>query len=179
MEIFKDIPDYEGLYQASSYGNILSLKFGKRKILKQTMNSSGYFQLFLSKNGKANNFRVHSLIAIAFLNHKLSGYNNFVVDHINNIRTDNRLENLQIITQRENISKDQSKGCVGAYYIHKRKKWLSSIYYKKRVICLGGFELEADAASAYQKALSEIKQGLDLNIIYPKKYSTNKALKMS
>ena len=48
---------------------------------------------------------------MAFLNHKPNG-NKLVVDHINNVKTDNRLSNLQIITQRKNTSKDRTGGSI-------------------------------------------------------------------
>jgi ribosomal protein L15E len=67
---------------------------------------------------------------MAFLNHTPCGYK-IVVDHIdNNIKTDNRLENLQLITQRENVSKDiknTSSKYIGVCWHKKAKKWRSSI----------------------------------------------------
>lgn len=49
-------------------------------------------------------FRVHQLVAMAFLSHKQSGMK-LVINHINKIRNDNRLFNLEILTQKENINK--------------------------------------------------------------------------
>ena len=44
IEEWKDIPEYEGLYQVSNLGNVKSLKFGKQKLLKPQINSRGYYQ---------------------------------------------------------------------------------------------------------------------------------------
>lgn len=114
-EIWKDIPNYEGLYQVSDLGNVRSLdrvvkgKAGckkriKGKVLKRNLDKSGYPHVNLSKDSKLKTFTVHQLVCICFLNHKPNGCK-MVVDHINEIRTDNRVSNLRIITHQENILK--------------------------------------------------------------------------
>lgn len=89
MEIWKDISGYEGLYQASSFGRILSLKRGI--ILKQQLNPSGYYYVALSKDGKAKRFLVSRLIAKTFIpnpdnlpevNHKDENTKNNVVENL-------------------------------------------------------------------------------------------------
>ena len=67
-EIWKDIPNYEGLYQASNLGRIKSLK--RNKILNQIKSSDTYLQVFLCKNNKVKGYQVHRLIAKTFLNKK-------------------------------------------------------------------------------------------------------------
>ena len=117
-EIWKDIESYEGLYQVSSLGRVKSLKYNKQRILKTPSDAYGYSVCNLSLNGKQKIFKVHKLVAIAFLNHTPNGHN-MVVDHINNLKIDNRLENLQLTSQRENTSKDKKKGSskyVGVYW---------------------------------------------------------------
>lgn len=106
-EIYKDIPNYKGLYQVSNLGKIKSLgnnKLKKEKILKNRLSSSGYLHVYLSKNKEGKNFKVHQLIAMAFLNHIPNGHK-IVVDHIDNNPLNNYVENLQLISQRENTSK--------------------------------------------------------------------------
>jgi hypothetical protein len=117
-EVFKDIPNYEGKYQISNLGRVKSLKRivvypDKRKdrvqderILKTGLSSKRYLSVSLWKNGKPRTKLIHVLIAEAFLNHKPCGMK-LVVDHINAIKTDNRLDNLQLITNRENLIKDK------------------------------------------------------------------------
>ena len=75
MDLWRDIPNFEGLYQASANGEIRSLdhirKNGtneykqKGKILKFNKNPNGYLQVRLSKNGVAKTYRVNRLIALS------------------------------------------------------------------------------------------------------------------
>lgn len=64
MEIWKDIKDYEGLYQVSNYGRVKNVK--TQRLLKQWISKTGYLQVGLSKI-KKKTFNVHSLVAKAFL----------------------------------------------------------------------------------------------------------------
>jgi hypothetical protein len=165
-EIWKDIPNYEGYYQVSSIGNIRSvnriLKYSngavriqKGKVMNRPMNQ-GYYYSFLSKNNKTKSFRTHQLVASAFLGHVPCGLK-IVVDHINNIKTDNRVENLQLITNRENIVKDTERGSsshVGVIWCKKSKKWKASIRTPNiGRTHLGYFDDEKEASLYYQNAL--------------------------
>ncbi len=102
-EIYKSIPGYENIYEVSNYGNVKSIKFGKEKILKPNKTRTGYLQVGLLKDGRKK-IGVHQLVAMAFLNHTPCGME-LVIDHINDIKSDNRIINLQVVTQRENIWK--------------------------------------------------------------------------
>ncbi len=166
-EIWKDVVGYEGCYQVSSFGRIKGVtrnvptwngsRATKDIILKQII-WDGYYTACLCKDNKKKTVRVHQIMAMAFLNHKPSGYK-YVVDHINNNRSDNRLENLQIITNRENSSKDK-KNCSSSYvgvYLRKLKvsKWTAYISINRKKKYLGSFFCEIQASEAYQKALRE------------------------
>ena len=154
-EIFKDVIGFEGLYQISNLGNVKSLKFNKERILKPTENSRGYYNVNLRKNNKRYTKKVHKLVAIAFLDHKPSGMV-LVVDHLNNIKSDNRLENLQIITQRKNTSKDKknkSSQYTGVHWDKHANKWQSRIYINGKYKYLGLFINEYEAHLAYQNEL--------------------------
>ena len=86
-EIFKDIPNYEGLYQVSNLGNVKSLNYRrtkKERVLKTVVNGVGYLNVYLSKNGKIKTFTVHKLVCMAFLNHTPNGSKGLVADHRNN-----------------------------------------------------------------------------------------------
>ena len=156
-EIWKDVPEYEGLYQVSDWGKVKSLKFQKERILKLTSDCNGYYHCSLWSNGNRKTFTVHILVAIAFLNHKPNGYN-IVVDHINNLKIDNRLENLQLISHRENISKDRKGGSsryVGVYWHKAANKWHAKIGVEGKQKHLGYFFNEIEAAQAYKYALNK------------------------
>ena len=114
-EEYKEIPGYDGAYQASNLGNIKSFKGLSKegRILKLIKNSAGYLSVGLSKDNKKKKFSVHQLVAMTFLNHKPDGHK-LVVDHINNDPLDNKLENLQLIPHWYNLSKDK-KGCTSKY----------------------------------------------------------------
>ena len=155
MEIWKSIKGYEDIYEVSNLGKVKSLRFGKEKILKGTLNKCGYLVVGLTKDKNPKVRTIHQLVAVAFLDHEPSG-NKLVVDHINNIGTDNCLENLQVITQRENLSKDKKKEdgkYTGAYLDKKLKKWRSLIYLNGKLRHLGLYESELEASNAYQTAL--------------------------
>ena len=103
-EEWKDIPNYEGLYQASNLGRIKSLKrpYGlKEKILKLQINSYGYYRVALCKNSIQKSYYVHRLVFEAF-NGQIP--ENMQVNHINEVKTDNRLENLNLMTHKENCN---------------------------------------------------------------------------
>lgn len=95
MEIWKDIPGYEGLYQVSNLGNVRRTKLLKKYYDK----TKGYDVISLSKNGKSKIAKVHQLVAKTFIPNP---NNKPEINHINTIRTDNRVENLEWCTRSEN-----------------------------------------------------------------------------
>lgn len=92
-EIWKDIPEYEGLYKISSLGRIISSY--SRRILSPTISGhkgKDYYAITLVKNGIKKRFHIHKLVALSFIPNP----NNFpCIDHINTDRFDNRVENLK------------------------------------------------------------------------------------
>ena len=167
QEIWKDIPNYEGYYQVSNLGNVKSLarfnNLGKRvkeKILKNFVNTTnGYLDVNLSKIGLVKTKRIHQLVAEAFLNHSQKGHK-LVVNHKNFNRQDNRVENLEIVTQRENANKAHIKSSskyVGVSWHKGRKKWMSRIVINGKRKHLGYFFEEIEASNAYLNALLAIR----------------------
>ena len=126
-EIWKSIKSYEGLYEISSLGRVKSLNYrgtGKKKILKNIECSNGYLMVNLTKNGKQKQFKVHRLVAEAFIP---NSEDKPCIDHINTIRTDNRVSNLRWVTQKENCNNELSK----KKYSENHRKWNSEESKKK------------------------------------------------
>jgi hypothetical protein len=169
-EIFKDIPGYEGLYQVSNLGRVKSLPrkvcnhkgchISKEKFLKPGK-SKCYYSVVLS-NPKLNiiqSKKVHQLVAMAFLGHQPDGTMNKVIDHINNDQSDNRLENLQITTNRENCSKDvknKTSKYTGVSWCKQKRKWVVRMKINKKYLHLGYFNCESAASIVYQNKLKQL-----------------------
>ena len=99
QEIYKDIKNYEGLYQISNLGNVKSIK--SKKILAQSHSPSGYKFVNLRKNLKGKNFRVHRLVAEAFI----PNYANLpYINHKDENTQNNRVDNLEWCTASYNIN---------------------------------------------------------------------------
>lgn len=105
MEIWKSIKDYEGIYEVSSSGRIKSLgnnKDKKEKILKFGRRRGGYYCVNLNKNKTNKNVSVHRIVAFAFPEICGEWFEGAVCHHRNEVRTDNRAENLQWVTNKYN-----------------------------------------------------------------------------
>ena len=96
MEIFKDIKNYEGIYQVSNYGNVKSTTKAKA----QRNHTHGYKVVDLWKNNKGKSHYVHRLVAEAFIGMIPKGYH---TNHKDGNKTNNHVDNLEIVTVRENL----------------------------------------------------------------------------
>lgn len=139
-EIWKDIPNYEGYYQASNMGRIASIRSGF-KIRSCVRNPSGYLQVGFRINGKIKTYLVHVLIAKTFLE---NSDNKDQVDHINNIKYDNRLSNLQWTTRSENMKNNYLRGTTSLQKLRERGKKVE--LFTKNGESLGVFSKIKDAA---------------------------------
>lgn len=118
-EIYKDVKGYEGLYQVSNFGQILSLNYnktGKPKLMKPSKNKDGYLRIFLCKDGKRKMFFIHRLVAEHFIpnpdnlpeiNHKDENKEN---NSVENLEYCNHEYNCNHGTRNERISKTQTNG---------------------------------------------------------------------
>lgn len=120
LEIWKDIRDYEGLYQGSNLGRARSLdrwvkgkngsmQFKKGKILNPAPTKDGYFRVGLYKNGKVKNFRVNRLVAEAFLEipeelKHLKGTRYLQVNHKDENKQNNSVNNLEWCSAKYNVN---------------------------------------------------------------------------
>lgn len=93
IEIWKDVPNYEGLYKVSNMGNVKSLRFGKEKLLKTCLNGKINVVLNLRKDKKPINWQVKHIVAAAFLGYERG--KGMTVDYVDKVN-DNRLSNLLI-----------------------------------------------------------------------------------
>lgn len=167
MEIWIDIRGYEKMYQISNFGNVKSLdrisfnkegyfKNLKGNVLRQRLDSNGYYSVSLCKEGKVSVFRVHQLIAISFYNHVLSRKMN--VDHIDNVKTNNILSNIQVISARKNTSKDRlnKTGCTGVYKCKKNNYYFAQIRIRGKRIHLGYSKEKQNLSLLYEKAINNL-----------------------
>ena len=144
----KPIPEYED-YKVSKSGVIYSYKRGSCKVMKLRMDKYGYMRVGLTKNGKETKFRVHQLVASAFLGHKIDGHN-VCVDHINNVKNDNRLENLQLLSNRDNVNKSTNSKYKGVSYYKPLNIFRAKTKVGNRYVHIGYFNTELEASIAYK-----------------------------
>lgn len=124
VETWKDIPNYEGLYQVSNFGRVKGLdrfvtgkdgvtQFKKGKILKNKMGTNNYHYVILYKNNKSKTFMNHSLTALLFISERP---NNHEICHLDGDKLNNHVNNLRYDTRSENrideyrIGKKNPKG---------------------------------------------------------------------
>lgn len=117
QEIWKDVRGYEGLYQVSNLGRVKSLerqvklrqytKNLPEKNMKLTLNKRGYLYVHLCKNGKYQGYRVHRLVAMAFIPNP---HNKPQVNHIDRNVLNNSVDNLEWCTNAENMKHASATG---------------------------------------------------------------------
>lgn len=93
----RDIKDYEGLYAITSCGKVWSYR--SKKFLKQEITPYGYCQVILSKNGETKHFRIHKLVAEAYIPNPEGKKE---IDHIDRNRMNNAVPNLRWVSSGEN-----------------------------------------------------------------------------
>lgn len=99
-EIWKDVPDYEGLYIASNLGRIKSIAYRTNHVLKPGINSQGYACVILTKNTIRTSLKAHRIICLTFIDNP---ENKETVNHKDGIRDNNNVCNLEWATSSENI----------------------------------------------------------------------------
>ena len=158
-EIWKDIVGFEGLYQVSNMGRVRGLdrykdnyskkQFVEGVVLRTYLNIKGYEIVKINKNSKTYQKSVHRLVIEHFL-----GKKNFECNHINKIKNDNRLCNLEYSDPRENathrdLTRNTSSKYIGVCWAKRKNKWISYITVNSKRVHLGYYKDEKEAAKAY------------------------------
>jgi len=104
--MWKSIPGYEGLYEISDCGEVMSLNYRKKNIrhpLSIFCNPKGYRMVNLAKEGKSKSYRINRLMAATFLGMDLDC--DLTVDHKDEDKSNDVLTNLQILSRGDNMRK--------------------------------------------------------------------------
>jgi len=154
-EEFKPVDGFDN-YLVSNFGNIKNSK--TNKILKLINNSEGYKVINLFKNKKVKMFRVHRLVAIAFLENP---DNKPKVDHIDNNPSNNNVKNLRWATSSDNScnrgkQKNNTTGFKGVSFNKKTNKYRALININGKLKHLGYYESVENASKAYEEKAREI-----------------------
>ncbi len=164
---FKNIPGYEGLYKINRYGKVKSLSrmsfngsgyYRSKDIILKPSLGSGYKKVVLRNKNKSKTCRVSSLVFKTFKPNVILKKGE-VIAHMNNIKLDDSIYNLKVLTQRENCSKNNkgySSQYVGVYWSNTFNKWIASIHIKKEDRYLGRFDNELKASELYQLAVLNV-----------------------
>jgi len=156
MEIWKIIPGYKR-YEASTHGRIR-----KDGIIIEPFLNTNYRKVGLNHGKKKRKiFKVSVLVAMTFLNHIPCG-NKVIVDHKDEDKLNDYLNNLQLLTSRQNTHKSLKKSkttsrFIGVYFHTSSKRWRAQIrYHGNKHKPLGSFKTEIKAHLAYRKALKSL-----------------------
>lgn len=134
QEIWKDIPGYEGHYQASNCGNIRSLNYmghkGNVRVLKNHFTYDGYPIVPLMLNKTKKTIAVHILVAKTFIDNP---NNKPQVNHIDGVKTNNCISNLEWVTCKENVQHSIKTGLRNSKnrkYLHGDEHYASKTIYQ-------------------------------------------------
>lgn len=135
-EKWKPIRYYEGLYEVSSLGRVKSFWKGEL-LMKPIINDSGYLRVFLRKDGSSKTYRIHRLVAEAFI--EKTDYSQNFVDHINHVTTDNSVGNLRWTTRSQNcmnqiVTTRNTSGHKGVSWSKQFNKWIANINVNKKKV---------------------------------------------
>lgn len=172
-EIWIPVKYYENLYHISNKGRIKSclkthyssyLKTNivlNERLLNKIKTSDGYEAVSLYKDGNSKQYRFHRLLADAFIpNPDKKPF----INHINGVKNDNNIDNLEWVTARENTSHAHLFGLaspkmskyIGVHWVKRDKIWIATITIEKsKTKYLGSFKTEEEAYEAYKKAINE------------------------
>jgi hypothetical protein len=147
-EIWKTVTDFEGLYEVSSLGRVRKMmKDGNHLIRKLNEDRKGYLWIYLSKDNKRKYYKIHRLVAAEFI-----GKSKQLIHHINEDKKDNRPENLEYVSDRENSNHYRrrfGKYMTGVFRYKEGRKFYSRAFINGVKTYLGAFDTEIEAHQAY------------------------------
>ncbi len=154
MEEYRKIEGYDN-YSVSNRGNVSDDKTGR--IMSPSKNQYGYLEVNLHKEGKQKSYLIHRLVGLAFLENP---DNLLEIDHINQIKTDNRIENLRWCSRSNKCrNKKKREGTSsqfkGVCWDKKTNKWTAQITLNGTPKYLGRFEIEEEAHTRWCEAVIE------------------------
>lgn len=168
-EIWKDIPGYEGLYQASNLGQIkrLSRKYAPKEKVLKPQRRNGYLSICLTKNKDKSTHNIHRLITKTFI-----GESDLIVNHKDGNKHNNNIENLEYCTSRDNCrhvftskikitNSEKYKTEIindyqnGVTLTHLTRKYHVDLRDLKILLLRNGFELNEQRTGNYSKVINE------------------------
>ncbi len=127
---------FNNRYIIYSDGRIFGVK--RNKFIKPSMEKSGYVRICVDKK----THRIHRLVAEAFIPNP----NNLPeVNHINKDKSDNKIENLEWCTHRQNIEHSYGTKCPGVYCHNRGTTFIAQIHHNKKIIYLGSYKTQKEA----------------------------------
>lgn len=155
-EIAKDIEGYTN-YMITNFGRIWS-KYGNGKWLNGTIDAYGYKITAFIKNNKQHRFKIHRLVALAFIEN-IFKYD--FIDHIDGDKINNNVCNLRWATNQQNqynskLSSANVSGVKGVCWDIKKKKWKAFISINKKLTYLGSFNTIEEARIIRQSKANEV-----------------------
>lgn len=166
-EVWKVIPGYEGIYEVSDFGRVKSIlrtdRFGRTRggmFLSPGLGKNGYYTVALCKNGKQKSRNVHKLVMEAFV-----GKSEKVVNHIDGVRSNNNLSNLEYVTQRENVilgklsqlNKSKSADYAGVSLVKSTGNFEVRKVIERKAYYLGVYNSQSDAHRVYESVTNEVE----------------------
>lgn len=156
QEIWRDVPKYEGIYQVSNLGRVKrvahiridrnGVRFQiKERIMRTSLNRKGYCMVALSKNGGKRFVQIHRLVALVFIPNL---ENKEQVNHIYGDKTDNRVENLEWVTNFENM-----RHSIDVLGVDRHKT------VREKVICVETGEVFESQSAASQRYSGKLSSG--------------------
>lgn len=183
-EEWRDIPGWEGYYQVSNYGDVKSLSrsikkrgqkafMSKERIIKSSL-TRGYKYVKLYRDYDVLSVGAHQLVAMAFLGHERCGYK-LVVNHRDLNPLNNHVDNLEIVTHRENTNMKHIASLskyTGVTFHKGSGKWQAHIKIGFKYKYLGQYSTEEEASAVYERTVKEVENGQEISF-KPRKRASN------